>query len=195
MRKKNRWILGLIALVASAPVLAIPVVQVKFDGDSVSVGNPVSADVSVVGLDDELVGAYDLTLSWDPALLTFDSLEFGPFLDGPDDSVRDFASGSGLLNVWEVSLSALLQQTGFGSMPLFTVNFLAVGAGSARLDFDLTALQILGDAFGEDYLGFGLEGDVISIVAPVSVPEPAPLSILCGGLLLLHMTMARRRSA
>jgi hypothetical protein len=105
---------------------------------SVQEGSPVVADVAFSGLQDQLIGSYDMTIAWNPTLLSFDSINYGVFLDAPD-SIQGFFPATGSLEVFEVSLGSLSNQSGFGTIPLFSVTFDSIGTGTSPLSFDTSA--------------------------------------------------------
>jgi hypothetical protein len=170
---------------------AIPVVLVVPSGVSAVVGDSVGLSVQVSGLDGEYIGAYDLSFAWDDSLVSLTSVAFGPYLDGPADSLSGADIGVNSLSIFEVSLSALANQTGFGSFDLFLLNFLTLAPGAASI---LPTGGILSNEFGEAYASFGLGGSTISLVSPTPVPEPASLGLLLFGVAaLLGTGLPRRR--
>jgi cohesin domain-containing protein len=135
------------------------------------------------------VGSYDITIDWDPTLLSFSSVSFDQYLDGPDESVQSFTPGTGNLEVAEVSFGDLANQTGFGALPLFAITFDTIGAGISPLTIDPVANggPLIGDAIGDSYTNFVTTNSSLLITAPPPppVPEPDGSWLLATGLLAL----------
>lgn len=133
------------------------------------------------------VGAYDITIDWDPTLLSFSSVSFDQYLDGPAESIQDFTSGTGTLEVGEFSFGDLSNQTGFGALPLFAITFDTIGAGISPLTIDTVANggPVISDAIGDAYTNFSITDSSLQITAPPTVPEPDSSWLLATGLLAL----------
>ena len=166
------------------------VLAIQPEAPSVAVGTEALVDVGFTDVT-SLVGSYDLTVDWDPTLLALSNVTFGTYLDGPDNSIQQFTSGSGTVEVAEVSLGDLSNQTGFGSLPLFTFAFNTLAAGVSPLTFDLTANggPIIGDELGASYTNFSLVDSSLQLTspAPVPVPEPDTTLLLASGGCLVFM--------
>jgi hypothetical protein len=168
---------------------------------SVQVGTDVVADVAFSGLQDQLIGSYDLTVTWNPALLSFSSVTYGAYLDGPDNSFQDFNSSTGSLEVAEISFGSLANQSGFGTVPLFDVTFNTIAPGTSPVAFDTVSNGGLtvGDENGNSFTDFlSIDSSVDVTPAPgqggggiMSAPEIDPasagsaLTLFVGGLLVL----------
>ncbi len=178
------WTLA--GVLAAGTSQAVPIVVIVPGSSGVTVGGSTTVDVVVSGLADEYVGAYDLTLEWDPALLGLSNVLFDVYLDGPADSLADFSVGAGTVNLFEVSLGALANQTGTGEFRLFSLTFDALSAGTASLWFSGSAAQLLGDANGAAYgdVEYGTARFNIE-PAGTSVPEPGSLALMLAGLAAL----------
>jgi hypothetical protein len=140
-----------------------------------------------------------LTITWNPSLLSFSSLSFGSFLDAPN-SIQDFNAAAGSLEVAEVSLGSLANQSGFGSVPLFDVTFDSLAAGTSPLAFDTAANGgiTIGDEIGNAFTNFVTLASSVDITAPAGSgtgPMMAPemdvasagsaLTLFVGGVLVL----------
>jgi hypothetical protein len=165
----------------------------------VQVGTPLTADVGFSGLQQQLIGSYDLTIAWNPSLLSFSSLSFGSFLDAPN-SLQDFNASAGSLEVAEDSLGSLANQSGFGSLPLFNVTFNSLAAGTSPIAFNTVANGGLtvGDQIGNAFTNFFSFDTSVDITAPAGSgtgPMMAPemdvasagsaLTLFVGGVLVL----------
>jgi Cohesin domain len=177
---------------------------------SVQQGTQVVADVGFSGLQQQLIGSYDLTVTWDPTLLSFSSVSYGAFLDGPDLSAQFFTPASGALEVAEISFGPLANQNGFGSVPLFDITFNSLAAGTSPLTFDKVANGglIVGDENGGSFTNFlSFDSSVDITAAPgggggggvTAAPEidaastGSALTLFVGGILVL--VSERKRSA
>ena len=158
------------------------------DTPSVQQGTQALVDVGFAQVT-SLVRSYDITIDWDPTLLSFSGLSFYNYLDGPDFSIQNpnpGKPGTGTLEVAEFSEGNLANQTGFGPLPLFQITFDTIGAGISPLTIDPTA-TVISNPFGVNYTDFVTIDNSLQITpAPVSsVPEPGGLWLLASGLLAL----------
>jgi hypothetical protein len=162
---------------------------------SVQVGTPVVADVAFSGLQNQFIGSYDTTITWNPTLLSFDSINYGAFLDAPN-SLQTFVPAGGSLEVAEVSLGTLANQSGFGTIPLFSVTFDSIGAGTSPLSFDPTlngGTTIVDQTVNVFTNVFTVNSSVNikSAPAPMAAPEMdvasagSALTLFVGGILVL----------
>jgi hypothetical protein len=166
---------------------------------SVEAGTPLTADVGFSGLQQQLIGSYDLTIAWNPSLLSFSSHSFGSFLDAPN-SIQDFNASAGSLEVVEVSLGSLANQSGFGSLPLFDITLDSLAAGTSPLTFDRAANGGLtvGDEIGNAFTNFLSIDSSVDITAragtgtgTMTAPEMdvasagSALTLFVGGVLVL----------
>lgn len=170
-------LLGLAASAAqSATVSIVP------PAGTVTVGSTFDVIVRI----DELVsgsapslGAFDIDVSYDAAMLSLVGHSFGDALDLFDlgsVTFTDFAS-AGLATVGEVSLdtAADLDTLQPGAFALFTLTFQAAGAGTSALTLGLNSLA--------DAAGSALTADVSNAsVAVAPVPLPAAAWLLLSGL-------------
>jgi len=185
------WLLAASGGAQAALITAEPDAREGFIGDEFIV------DV-IIDPQDELVGVFDIGVTFDPALLSLTSVGFGVFLDAPD-SIQDVLDlAPGLVSVFEVSLlaelfdfDALANQDGDTPFRLFSLTFTALAAGTTQIGLSLFEL-------GDD-LGFDLDAETagsridIRPRDPAAVPEPGALGLLAVSLFLL--SVSRRRPA
>jgi Cohesin domain len=173
---------------------------------SVQVGSSITADVSFSNLNNTLIGAYDLTIDYNPSLLSISSVTYNTYLDGPLNSIQGSNSSLGALEVYEVSLGSLANQSGFGTVPLFDITFNSLAAGTSALSFDTVANggATISDQNGNAFTNYTLVNSSVSITSPVGPPPTqapeidssaagAAVTLLLGGLLV--SSAGRRKKA
>jgi hypothetical protein len=179
----------------SSPVHAINL-SVEPSAQSVPAGSTVGVDIQIAGLGNGTppsLGAFDFDLTFDPSVLTLESLIFGdPGLGDLLGPVVGSTSGStidplGSLNMFAVSLDtpADLDAIQPDQFILARIRFSATGAGSSGLD--LSSI-ILGDALGAPLIHDTVRGASVTVVQPV--PEG---SLVGSGLFVLVFTVAGTR--
>jgi hypothetical protein len=208
MRKHSiRFLAGRTLLVAGAAVASwltsnpVRAVQLTLEppAQTVGTGAMVEITVKISGLGNATapsVGAYDLTVSFDPLILSYNSASLGTYLapfagsvSGPP--VVDAINGS--VNLFEVSLDspADLDSTQPDQFTLASVWFSAIAVGSSGLDFSSV---LLGDGKG-DLLPADAVGALISVVPNGNaIPEASPRTaafLVCA--LSLGQAALRRR--
>jgi hypothetical protein len=137
---------------------------------TVTSGQALSTDVFVSGLgasSPPSVGSFDVTVIFDPTLLTATGLTFGPFLGsvGSGEVLVSSTTVPGKISVAAVSLltPAELDALQPASFSLASLSFVASASGSTALNI---SSKIVGDAFGDDLV----------------VPEPRTFLLLSVGL-------------
>lgn len=152
-----------------------------------SSGTPVAVDVRVSNLGTgNALGAFDLDVSYNPALLSFGTAVFGTSLGNPasfEALTNASASTPGIVDFGEVSLLAPAQLAAgqAGSFLLATLNFNGTASGTNA--FALLGTSVLSDAFGRP----------LTIVQVTPIPEPETFSLL--GLGLAALAVWRRRAS
>lgn len=146
-----------------------------------SLGSDVTVVLSVSGLGNHTapsLGAYDLDLQFDPAILSFATISWGTELDGGIGlSFRDVTQGLGLLNVFEVSLispASDLDQMQPGSFELGTLLFHSLAVGTSPLSL---TLNTTGDAAG-DPLAMTVTNGAVSVTPEPGVAELTMLGLI-----------------
>src|SRR5215510_10175942 len=150
------------------------------------VGQPVTVQVTVADLvagAAPSVGAFDLDVTFDAALLSPTGVTFGPLLGDPDalEALTSLALSPGLIDLAEVSLLApadldALQPSSF---TLATLSFTTLAVGISPLAF---SQALVDDAFATR-LALDAAGGSVDIVAPSggAVPLPASAWLLAVG--------------
>lgn len=159
---------------------------------SVNVGDNLEVAVRISGLNDAgapSLGVYDLNFQFDSGLFSFDSIHWGNSANGNQldlsgfGSLQDSSSGSGWLNLFELSFDNALDLNQFQAdeFTLFSVllNTIAVGTGN----FSLIA-NSLGDAYGDELFVDKINETQVR-VGSISVPEPSSALLLLAGLLAI----------
>lgn len=188
MTATTRILACLAILAASRSAPAVPILEVEAPDGSPVVGSSFEIDVSIADLAGEFVGAYDVTLAFDAAVLDPAGVAFGTLLDGPADSLQGSLAGTGSLDVFEISLGLLLGQDGFSPFTLFSVTFDVIGPGESAIDLGVNAI---GGFFGES-LAVRTAGTSVTAVPATPVPEPGTAALLLVGLFLLASRTSRR---
>lgn len=173
---------------------------------TVAPGGTVDLTLRISGLGNGVapsLGAFDLDVSFDPALLTYDSLTFGdpglgdllgPISGSATGSTLDAVTGS--LNLFGVSLDlpADLDLGQPDQFVLASLRFLATGVGSTSVGLENV---VLGDANGAVLVPDAVRGAALSIRAVTGVPDEGPMAPAAFLLAVLSLgrAMARRGMA
>jgi hypothetical protein len=157
-------------------------------------GETFAIELRISGLGDGVapsLGAFDITLAFDPAAVAFASVSFGDLLGAiPGQASAEAVPGAGTLALASFSVlsEAALDGLQPGAFRLATILFEALGAAPSAID--VTAV-LLGDG-----PGLGLALDAPPTGAQVQpVPEPSVALLLGLGLAAMARTSRRRRAA
>ena len=177
---------------ASAPVVALSssliILNVDPMAQNLFIGDEVFVNLLISGLEFEDLSTFDLNLSYDTSILSFNSYslsgELGEIVVDADDwSLGDL--GAGTINLAELSY---LDDLGFQSdaFSLATLSFTGMDVGISELSIsDYT----LGDAVGDQ---LGVLAAIPGFVQINPVPVPATALLLSSG--LIGLVGIRRRS-
>ena len=195
---KHHLIVIALAMLAGISTQA-QAIDLSFDPSAQTVGGigaPVSVDVRISGLGDDILTGFDLDVSFDDSILGFQSFSFGTGLDtfgfGTINDVVDFGS---TVNVFELSFDddADLHTFQPNDFVLGTFNFTALSLGTSSLD--VSSGLLAGELVFDPALGFevpkSLSADVQS-GSVTAVPEPGTLVLLLSGLVTLGWSRRAR---
>lgn len=149
--------LGLAIFFSSSTAQAVISLEFVPSSQTVTRGFPINVAVKISGLGDltaPSLGTFDLTVNFDPTILSFRRVSYGdPILGDQLDlsglgSPTVTTSGKGFVNLFEVSfdLPDDLNALQSGEFILAVLTFKAVADGNSPLSLTVNAL---GDAFGE----------------------------------------------
>jgi hypothetical protein len=152
----------------------------------IAVGDSTAVDLIISGLGDHTapsLGAFLVEVTYDPGILFFDSVMYGPFLGNTDpfefetDIITTAGSGFVFLDQFSYLSDSELDGLQSASFTLATLEFTGIGPGSSAVGFgyiDLSDAASPANTLSYDEL---LPGGIK--VAPV--PEPATIMLLAGG--------------
>ena len=169
----------------SATLSITPSTQTKFVGQSASV------DVELSG---SLVGAFDLDVSWNSAIVSFSSIDFSSELGIFNvETLGDFTALANSINAYNVSLLSVAELGALQGDPvlLFTLNFTALSVGISPVN--ITLVNSLGDENGIQVDPLTIVNGEIKVINRDGgeIPEPATYLLFSGGLAIL--AVLRRR--
>jgi hypothetical protein len=193
---KKQFFVCLIAVLGFLQLGTASAITLSFDPSSqnVGVGDPVSVDLRISGLENDILSGFDLEISFDDSILSFQSFTVGPGPTGLDPFGLDFGAlsygfdlGFGTAAVGDLSLEtdATLQFFQPDSFVLGTLNFNALSWGTSALD--ISSFLLAGE------LALPLDADVQSGSVSV-VPVPAAIWLFGTGLIGL-VGFSKRRKA
>ena len=179
MNTKSIWMM-LVLLLCSQQASAI---VISFDSaTSVGLNDSVSVNVNVSGLGNyspSTLGAFYVSVLFDPGVLSFNSAQYGPFLGNPDDPfetdiVTTAVSGRVSLDEFSFLFDYELDGLQPGNFTLATLNFTGIGEGFSKLSIGDTDIS---DGVGNTIISTLIDGG-INVESKTSVPEPSSLSLL-----------------
>lgn len=196
MFKKLLLLSALFAGSAMLSANAAPVLSLTPSSQAVTEGGTFSVSAIITGLEegglDEIIAGFDLSVSFDGAILQLNTVSFDafPFMGaGPLFNVT-FSSGEVQWDMTALDSDSVLQGLQGNSLSLGTLGFTALSAGGSNLTF--SSVDLTGLNFGA--LDAAVENGRVSVVSQNgSVPEPATLLLM--GLGALGMVGAKRRKA
>ncbi len=144
-------------------------------------GDPLEIDIVISGLGDGAspsLGSFDLNVTWDDTLFTYDSLTFGSALGdlAMAEAIGDSVPLATSVQAFEVSLlpAATLNTTQMASFTLATVAFDGTGIlGDGQFDVG----GLLSDENGVA-LAFAAEGTLVSAGTVLDIPTAGDFALL-----------------
>lgn len=201
MRKQRKWI-GL-SLVLGVLIVAIPgtasalLLDFSPATQTINPGGHADIEVWLKELNGTVIGAYDISFSFDPAVLSLAAspVAFEAGLGAPGNSVHTFAIGpAGALDVAEVSLldeSGLIAlQSAANELHLFTLSFVGREGGSSGINPYF--LKIVQSDGGE--ASYTVTFSPAVVVEPGQPVIPEPGTLLLFGVGLFGLACLRKRS-
>jgi hypothetical protein len=156
---------------------------------TVNLGDQVVVNLKISGLEGEpensllpSLGAFDLNVAFDPAILTFSSVVFSDQLSSFEfGSLQTTTPGSGLVNLFELSFEDpdTLDQLQESAFVLASLAFNSIAVGISTLTFSEV---ILSDSLGIELGNIALGGGEVTVTSTAPVPEPATILLLAAGL-------------
>jgi hypothetical protein len=183
--------LAISAAFAAGSTAALAAINIAVDPANrvISLGSATDAAISIDGLGTgsaPSVGAFDITVGYNPSILSFVSASFGdPSLGDQLDlshlgTYVTVTPGAGSVNLFELSFDSAADLNSFqaSTFRLVTLKFMGSGVGVSPISLNLNSLA---DADGVG-LATNLASGSISVTA---VPEPSEALMLLAGLAIL----------
>lgn len=173
----------------AAPAAALEIALLPASGP----GPSATLEVVVSGLGSPTapsLGAFDIDIVFDPALLDVSSVAFGSGLGDPTtEAFAEWGTAPGAVNLAEVSLLSpvALDALQPSSFVLATLEVDLLGSSAAAVSFGDV---LLGDAFGRRLDVDAARGATVGDV----IPEPSAAAVFAAGLALVAARLRRRRT-
>lgn len=183
---RSHWFFALGIFCTASPLSAASIV-VSPGTQTALLSSTITLDLNISDLGSgsaPSVGVYDLTVTFNPAILSFSSVLWGTGLDVLSlGSLQSLTAGTGTVNVFELSLDLAsdLNSLQPDSFRLFTLSFSTLSFGTTSIAIILNSL---GDADGAN-LPVTLTNGFVTVGPESSVPEPGSAPTTLAGVLIL----------
>lgn len=168
---------------SAAPILSFDASNADIN-KNYFVGDEVQLELWISGLASSDLGGFDLTLSFDPAITSYQSASFAPELDDQDFIVlEDWLADPSTLILTGVSLASDLSAQA-DAFRIATLAFTALGAGTGWVSFDSS---LLSNELAEPFAATSFGAAINVSERQVAVSEPSPLLLLLGAVLALQL--------
>jgi hypothetical protein len=188
----KKRIIAIICLFASVGILPVQATVISLEGTSpeVEVNNWIDIQVWVRDLNTDIISGFDIDITFDDSVLTFDESSFGTLLGDNINSFQSTVLTGNTINVAEVSLlfdSELQLLQASSDFMLASLRFwgTAVGLGGASI----TMTDVVGENFTSLQVDIGQFFSITVIPDPSrQVPEPSSwtLGLIALLLMILH---------
>ncbi|MDJ0789779.1 MAG: cohesin domain-containing protein [Myxococcota bacterium] len=171
-------------------------IELNPPAQKIASGETTMVRIVASGLGGEIVSAYDLDLTYDPAILAAVSVSFGPLLGDPAlfQVIESFdVSTDGVVDFAQLSLLSDTALLALQTPPAFTlavVEFRAIGSGTSPLALRFDDFNDVKGLNGEQLVVTAKPGSVT--VTPV-IPEPSAALVFGLGVAVVASSIAWRR--
>jgi hypothetical protein len=195
LRRILTLLVGLLVLASGSLAQAVSLEFVP-SAATIGLGDPFDMALQISGLGDftaPSLGTFDVTVTFSPTLLTFDTVTYGdPVLGDQLDlsgvgSLTATTPGVGAVNLFELSFDSAsdLNSLQAGAFTLATLTFTGQAVGTSPLAFSSV---LLGDAEGNALTPTSVGSGSVTVI-----PEPGTVLLVGSGLVTLAAVRRRAR--
>ena len=165
---------------------------------TITAGSLTTIDIRIDGLGAGVapsLGAYDVDLTFNPAVLSFVSAAFGDGVLGNQldlfglGNVSSLTESSGMVNLFELSLdtAADINSLQAAEFVLASLRFSGLSGGTSLIGL---SVNVLGDADGA-HLAASLSSGSVVVTGATGVPEPATYTLVLAAFALIRTVRKR----